>query len=81
MCPTDARKSRVLFPLFYIRQVGSVGFKGMESIEDMRDNWNRLIDVADLTPDERREAVELFRVKVSTVPGTQLDRRLTYGCS
>ena len=56
--------------LVYIRQTGAVGFDGMESLEDLRRNWNRLLDVAGLTPDERREAVELFEAKVSTVPGT-----------
>ena len=56
--------------LVYIRKSGSIGFDGMESLEDMRNNWNRLIDVAGLTPEERKEAVEVFRQKVSTVPGT-----------
>ncbi len=59
--------------LVYIRRAGAVGFDGIESLEDLRRNWNRLIDVAGLTPDERREAVELFRAKVATVPGTGLD--------
>jgi hypothetical protein len=36
--------------LVYIRQSGAVGFDGMESLEDLRNNWNRLIDVAGLTP-------------------------------
>ena len=45
----------------------------MESLNDLRNNWNRLLDVAGLTPEERKEAVELFRAKVSSVPGTQLD--------
>jgi hypothetical protein len=58
--------------LVYIRQAGAVGFDGIESLEDLRNNWNRLLDVAGLTADERREAVELFRGKVSSVPGTQL---------
>jgi len=44
--------------LVYIRQAGAVGFDGMESLEDLRRNWNRLLDVAGLTPEERREAVE-----------------------
>lgn len=56
--------------LLYIRKAGSVGFDGIESLQDMRENWNRLIDVAGLTAEERREAVELFRAKVRTVPGT-----------
>ena len=58
--------------LVYIRKSGSVGFDGLESLEDMRNNWNRLIDVAGLTPEERKEAVELFSEKVSTIPGTQV---------
>jgi hypothetical protein len=33
-------------------------------------NWNRLIDVEGLMPDERREAVQLFNSKVEKVPGT-----------
>ena len=58
--------------LVYFRKAGAVGFDGMESLEDLRNNWNRLIDVAGLTPEERREAVDLFKAKVSTVPGTGL---------
>jgi hypothetical protein len=33
----------------------------MESLEDLRNNWNRLIDVAGLTPEERREGEGLDR--------------------
>jgi hypothetical protein len=55
--------------LLYVRKAGSIGFDGIESLQDMRDNWNRLIEVAGLTPEERREAVELFRGKVRTVAG------------
>ena len=58
--------------LVYIRQVGAVGFDGMESLEDLRNNWNRLIDVAGLTPEERREAVQLFNMRVEKLPGTGL---------
>jgi len=58
--------------LVYIRQVGAVGFDGMESLEDLRNNWNRLLDVAGLTSEERREAVKLFNSKVEKVPGTQM---------
>lgn len=58
--------------LVYIRQSGSVGFDGLQSLHDLRENWNRLIDVAGLTPDERREAVRLFNQRVERVPGTQL---------
>ncbi len=39
---------------------------------DLRGNWNRLLDVAGLTPEERREAVRLFVVKVGLVPGTEV---------
>src|SRR5664279_927597 len=56
--------------IVYIRKAGDVGFDGMQSLEDLRNNWNRLIDVAGLTPDERREAVTLFNQKVEKVPGT-----------
>jgi hypothetical protein len=56
--------------LVYIRKVGGVGFDGLESLEDMRQNWNRLLDAAGLTPDERREAVRLFNARVEKVPGT-----------
>jgi hypothetical protein len=58
--------------IVYIRKAGGVGFDGLQSLEDLRNNWNRLIDVAGLTPEERREAVELFRSKVSTLPGTSV---------
>ena len=54
----------------YIRQVGAAGFEGIQSLEDLRNNWNRLRDAAGLTPDERREAVELFNRRVTAVPGT-----------
>src|SRR5437660_18188 len=40
--------------LVYIRQVGAAGFDGIESLDDLRNNWNRLIDVAGLTADERQ---------------------------
>ena len=58
--------------LVYFRKAGGVGFDGLQSLEDLRNNWNRLIDVAGLTPEERREAVELFILKVEKVPGTEL---------
>jgi len=32
--------------LVYIRKAGGVGFDGLQSLEDLRNNWNRLIDVA-----------------------------------
>ena len=56
--------------LVYIRQDGSVGFDGIQSLNDLRENWNRLMDAADLTPEERTQAVELFRKKIEAVPGT-----------
>jgi hypothetical protein len=31
--------------LVYIRQVGAVGFDGTESLQDLRRNWNWLLDV------------------------------------
>ena len=37
----------------------------------MRDNWNRLLDAAGLTPEERQEAVQLFNSRVEKVPGTE----------
>lgn len=58
--------------IVYIRKAGSVRFDGLQSLEDMRNNWNRLIDVAGLTPDERSEAVRLFNDRVERVPGTQM---------
>ena len=57
--------------LLYVRQVGGVGFDGVQSLEDMRNNWNRLLDVAGLTPEERAEAVRLFGAKVEKLPGTE----------
>jgi hypothetical protein len=58
--------------LVYIRKDGAVGFDGIQSLEDLRNNWNRLIGVAGLTPEERREAVQLFTSKVEQVPGTEI---------
>jgi hypothetical protein len=58
--------------LVYIRRAGGVGFDGMESLEDLRNNWNRLIDVAGLTPDEPHEAVRLFNTRVLKLPGTEV---------
>ena len=57
--------------LVYIRKSDGVGFDGMQSLEDLRNNWNRLIDVAALTPEERQVAVQLFNEKVEKIPGTQ----------
>ena len=56
--------------LVYIRRAGAVGFDGIESLEDLRNNWNRLLDAAGLTADERREAVGLFNSRVEKVTGT-----------
>jgi hypothetical protein len=58
--------------IVYFRKAGAVGFDGMQSLDDLRNNWNRLLDVAGLTPDERREAVQLFVDKVENIPGTEL---------
>jgi len=58
--------------LVYVRKVGGVGFDGIESLEDLRNNWNRLIDVAGLTPEERRKAVDLFKSRIEKVPGTEV---------
>ena len=55
----------------YIRQSGAVGFDGMQSLGDLRENWNRLMDAAGLTDEERREAVRLFSQKIDRVPGTE----------
>jgi hypothetical protein len=58
--------------LVYIRKVGDVGFDGIQSLTDLRNNFNRLLDAASLTPDERHEAVRLFTERVSRAPGTGL---------
>lgn len=58
--------------LVYIRQSGAVGFDGMQSLDDLRENWNRLLDAAQLSADERAEAVRLFNSKVLRVPGTEI---------
>jgi hypothetical protein len=57
--------------LVYVRKQGGIGFDGIQSLEDLRNNFNRLIDVAGLTPEERREAVRLFTVRVARISGTQ----------
>ncbi len=49
-----------------------MGFDGFQSLEDLRNNWNRLLDVAGLEPEERSEAVRLFHAKIETVKGTEL---------
>lgn len=56
--------------IVYIRKVGGVGFEGLQSLEDLRNNWNRLMNAAGLTAEERKEAVRLFGEKVGKVPGT-----------
>ena len=58
--------------LVYIRKEGDAGFDGLQSLSDLRSNWNRLLDAAELTPDERREAMRLFNQRVAIVPGTSL---------
>lgn len=58
--------------LVYVRKAGGVGFDGVQSLTDLRNNWNRLLDAAGLTPDERREAVRLFNQRIAVVPGTRV---------
>ncbi len=58
--------------LVYVRKAGGVGFDGVQSLTDLRNNWNRLLDAAGLTPEERREAMQLFTARVSIVPGTNV---------
>lgn len=58
--------------LLYVRKAGAAGFDGLQSLTDLRNNWNRLLDAADLTPEERREAVRLFSQRITTVPGTRV---------
>ncbi len=57
--------------LVYIRPEGAVGFDGIQSLEDLRNNWNRLMDAAGLTDEERNEAVRLFNARVSKIPGLE----------
>lgn len=57
--------------LVYVRKEGAAGFDGIQSLEDLRNNWNRLLDVAELTPEERREAVKLFNSKMTKVPSAE----------
>ena len=56
----------------YIRPVGSTGFDELQSMEDLRRNWNGLLDAAGLTPEERQNAVRLFNEKVDILPGTEI---------
>jgi len=56
----------------YIWKKGAAGFEGIQSLEDLRNNWNRLLDAAELTDEERKEAVERFNAKVSKIPGTEM---------
>ena len=55
--------------LVYIRREGAMGFDGIESLADLRNNWNRLMDAAGLTVEERKLAVDLFRAKVERISG------------
>src|SRR3954453_15969261 len=55
--------------LAYFRKARAVGFDGLQSLVDLPENWNRLMDAAGLAPDERKQAVELFRARVERVPG------------
>lgn len=54
------------------RQEGVARFESIQSLDDLRNNWNRLLDAADLTDEERREAVGLFNEKVEKIPGTEV---------
>jgi hypothetical protein len=56
----------------FIRPEGAIAFDGLQSLEDLRQNWNRLMDAAGLTADERREAVWLFNEKISKLPGKEV---------
>ena len=58
--------------LVYIRKTGAIGFDGIQSPEDLRKNWYRLLDAAGLTPEERKEGVTLFYSRVETLPGTEV---------
>lgn len=56
----------------YIRQEGAAGFEGIQSLDDLRNNWNRLMDATELTAAERAEAVRLFNAKVTKIPETEM---------
>jgi len=56
--------------LVYVRKGGAPGFDSVQSLTDLRNNWNRLLDAAGLTPEERREVVRLFHFTIGAVPGT-----------
>jgi len=58
--------------LVYVRKEGAIGFDGVHSLTDLRNNWNRLLDAAGLTDEERHEAIAMFRHKVASIPGTAL---------
>ena len=58
--------------IVYFRKAGAVGFDGLQSLDDLRENWNRLLDVAGLDTEERHEAVQMFRTKVEKIRGTQV---------
>lgn len=58
--------------LVYVRKTGATGFDGVQSLTDMRNNWNRLLDAAGLTPEERRAAVQMFNQRVVSLPGTNV---------
>ncbi len=61
-----------LASLVYIRQEGAAGFEGIQSLDDLRNNWNRLMDATELTAAERAEAVRLFNAKVTKIPETEM---------
>lgn len=56
----------------YIRQEEAAGFEGIQSLNDLRSNWNRLLRAAALTEVERMEAVRLFNKRVEKLPGNEV---------
>ena len=58
--------------LVFIRTAGAVKFNDRKPLDDVRSNWNRLMDAAALTPEERAVAVRLFKAKVEMVPETEV---------
>jgi hypothetical protein len=50
--------------LVYFRREGEPGFSGMESLSDLRHNWNDLLDLSGLTPEERAYAEGLCASRI-----------------
>jgi hypothetical protein len=50
--------------LFYIQHEGDIGYNHLNNLTSLRDNWNRLLNIADLSKCEMMNAHYLFATKI-----------------